>query len=156
MSEAGPLTWDNLWDIHYGADDVEAIDEALAMHGDYGGLLTLYERDERVAILQSGMLHQTIILFTDSHTTRTLLKANGIEVPEKIELIRPPNPYEPELVGWPGVPPVAIWVKRMPGVFPTESKLRVGWERVAGDEDDWGHAVNQARLVDWEAEDEEL
>lgn len=118
------------------------------------GLRRLYVDGREVARLQQGMLHETIILFEDGPEARSILTANGIEVDGELVLERKMSEYVPDSVLYESVPPVAIWMTRMPGWFQTSSKLRTGWERIATTESDWSHAIGRAYLdiAEWDDE----
>lgn len=112
------------------------------------GIRHLLVDDVEIVRLQEGMLHQLIVVHLDDPDARRVLEANGITVDGPIIFQQKMNEYAPDEVAFEEVPPLAMWVKRMPGMFATESKLRLGWQQISPDEDDWSHALYQSKLVD--------
>lgn len=147
--------------IYNALDDNEPWEEQRIPLGETGltgtstsdGIDLIRRGDKVVAVLQNGMLHESIVLFETG--LEPLLALAGLQV-ESYEL----DPIEQ--FGHEGdakMPPAAaIWLKRMPGAFFTESALILVPEQVhprAADDydyssirgDEFAHVLYQVEMA---------
>lgn len=116
--------------VHEGVTVVEA----------NGGIRHLRDGDHEFAIVHYGMIHTAIAILDPAHPLAlALLDAQGITHDDPIEL-----DSEPDSLG--DHQPAAVWLKRMPGMFATSTKLRLNWERVRplSQRDRWDDSVDQS------------